>query len=180
MRSLIFIIGILGLVAWEAGITHMDYCVRVTDYYDISNSPYDNRWAVMSHADKGPVIDNVTGYTTLKPGIAVGSSSQGYFIAVPDGTVTFFDSEPNWWTACYELTEAEPGGLIVPSRTESVEFWKLQMLVMAVTFGWLFLFRPRTHRRSPTGCTPDAAHGLTPAAYGSGSNDGVERHTTSS
>jgi hypothetical protein len=147
MKSVIFVIGMLVLLAWEAAILHMDYFLRVTDHYTLY---YDGR-PMMSHVEKGPVVDEVTGYANLVPGVIAGTSTQGYFLAVPDGAVSFFASESGWRTACYDRAGREPGFLAKPSRTEFPMFWKLQVLLIAVALGWLFLFRPRQPKASAPG-----------------------------
>jgi hypothetical protein len=118
----------------------MDYFIRVSDGYIIYNSPRHEGWAEMSHSVEGLVVENVRAYGTVVGGIVTGRSNDGYFVALPDGIVSFFDSESSWGSGCRELAGSDPPKLKEPSRMDYPLWWKFQVVAIVMAACWLALF----------------------------------------
>jgi hypothetical protein len=168
MKAILFLVGIVVLIAIELVLFQMDYSLRVTDRYVITNHPSVSTWNALVADQRDIVVENVKGFDVLTSSIIAGESDDGYFLATPAG-IDLFSSEREWRDHCYQRTQKEPGFLYRPSRADFAWFWKGQTIVVASGLCWVYLFLPRCKKcfrlSSPLKKSITASESAFPAAH---------------
>jgi len=118
----------------ELWLIQMDYNIRVTDEYEIGETP-DRPWkATLFRRDGVALVNDLRYYAVLPDNSIGGLSERGYFWGSRNGKLTFYSDEGLWRDRCYQASGSTPGVLRRPGRGDFSLFWKLQVGLLVISF----------------------------------------------